>query len=497
MRGARQSPWPTQSGAPDGPVSVFGRYAVYGAIASGGMATVHVGRIFGEAGFTRTVAIKRMHPHLAGQPEFVAMFVDEARLAARIRHPNVVPTLDVAAHEGELFLVMEYVDGVPLSALHKAARESGVLAPPDVAASIMVGLLRGLDAAHEARGDDGLPLGIVHRDVSPQNVLVGTDGVARVLDFGVAKALSQVHITQNSQLKGKLAYMAPEQVRGEGFDRRADVFGAAVVFWETLCGTKLFRAANEAAVVQAVQYQPIARPSEANPAIPPALDAVIMHGLDRDPERRFATAGEMADAIEHAIPLASARVVGEWVRSLGGVGIRTRAQLVADAESRSNVGSRPAGEHITHSQVQKRAPVVEAPPVVEETKWRYIAVACMALGGAIALGFAGYILHARSKQATVAPVDEAEAKKPAASAVAASSAPVAASSAAISPTASAAPTAAASADIELPDTPSDSRGFAAAAPKAGGPIPTSRGGGTVAPKPSATGGGGDDLYSRH
>ncbi len=489
MRGARQSPWPTQAAAPDKPVSVFGRYAVYGAIASGGMATVHVGRIFGEAGFTRTVAIKRMHPHLAGQPEFVAMFVDEARLAARIRHPNVVPTLDVGAHEDELFLVMEYVDGVPLSALHKAARESGTLAPPEVAASIIVGLLRGLDAAHEARGDDGLPLGIVHRDVSPQNVLVGTDGVARVLDFGVAKALSQVHITQNSQLKGKLAYMAPEQVRGEGFDRRADVFGAAVVFWETLCGTKLFRAANEAAVVQAVQYQPIPFPSDVNGAVPPALDAAIMRGLDRDPERRFATAGEMADAIEHAIPLASARFVGEWVRSLGGVGIRTRAQLVADAESRSTV------EQITHSQVQKRAPVAEAPPA-EDTKWRYIAVACMALGGAIALGFAGYILHARSKQAASAPASEtSEAKKAELPAATASAAPTAA---AALPTVAPTSTAAVAADIELPDSPPDPHvgAGAAVAPKLGGPVSTVRGGPAVAPKASATGGG-DDLYSRH
>lgn len=488
MRGARQSPWPTQAAAPDKPVSVFGRYAVYGAIASGGMATVHVGRIFGEAGFTRTVAIKRMHPHLAGQPEFVAMFVDEARLAARIRHPNVVPTLDVGAHEDELFLVMEYVDGVPLSALHKAARESGTLAPPDVAASIIVGLLRGLDAAHEARGDDGLPLGIVHRDVSPQNVLVGTDGVARVLDFGVAKALSQVHITQNSQLKGKLAYMAPEQVRGEGFDRRADVFGAAVVFWETLCGTKLFRAANEAAVVQAVQYQPIPFPSDVNGAVPPALDAAIMRGLDRDPARRFATAGEMADAIEHAIPLASARFVGEWVRSLGGVGIRTRAQLVADAESRSTV------EQITHSQVQKRAPVAEARPAPEDTKWRYIAVACMALGGAIALGFAGYILHARSKQAASAPaLEPSEAKK---AELPATTASAAQSAAAALPTVAPTSTAAVAADIELPDSPPDPHAGAGAAPKLGGPVSTVRGGPAVAPKPSATGGG-DDLYSRH
>jgi serine/threonine protein kinase len=213
MQGAAQYAESSKLGVPgtvtpsDGPTTMFGRYAVYAPIASGGMATVHVGRLFGEAGFARTVAIKRMHPHLATVPEFVAMFIDEARIAARVRHPNVVGTLDVGAHEGELFLVMDYVEGLPLSALNKAARARGVHTPPEIVATMIVGMLRGLDAAHEACGDDGAPLGIVHRDISPQNVLVGTDGVPRVLDFGVAKALTQIHHTQDSQLKGKLPYM--------------------------------------------------------------------------------------------------------------------------------------------------------------------------------------------------------------------------------------------------------------------------------------------------
>src|SRR5262245_51026591 len=169
-------------------MSVIGRYALHGELASGGMATVHLGRLLGPVGFSRTVAIKRLHAQYAQDPEFVSMFLDEARLAARIRHPNVVPTLDVVATSGELFLVMEYVPGESLSRLARAARDRMERMPPRIVSAIMSGVLHGLHAAHEAKSERGEPLGIVHRDVSPQNVLVGTDGVARVLDFGVAKA---------------------------------------------------------------------------------------------------------------------------------------------------------------------------------------------------------------------------------------------------------------------------------------------------------------------
>src|SRR5580700_10113505 len=209
-----------------------GRYALHHEIASGGMATVHIGRLLGPVGFARTVAIKRLHAHMARNPEFVAMFLDEARLAARIRHPNVVSTLDVVATEGELFVVMEYVPGDSLARLLHAAREAGEPVPLPVAASIMVDVLHGLHAAHEASDERGQPLGLVHRDVSPHNVLVGTDGAAHVIDFGIAKAAGRAQVTREGQLKGKLAYMAPEQLKGgtggSKVDRRADVFGAAV-----------------------------------------------------------------------------------------------------------------------------------------------------------------------------------------------------------------------------------------------------------------------------
>src|SRR5688572_13695305 len=164
------------------------------------MATVHFGRLVGPVGFSRTVAIKRLHERLARDPDFVAMFLDEARLAARIRHPNVVPTFDVVAMEQELFLVMEYVQGDSLSRLMKVVRARNESVDPAFAVTIMTGVLHGLHAAHEATNERGEPLGIVHRDVSPQNVLVGVDGVPRVLDFGVAKAAGRAQTTKDGQL---------------------------------------------------------------------------------------------------------------------------------------------------------------------------------------------------------------------------------------------------------------------------------------------------------
>jgi serine/threonine-protein kinase len=194
---------------------IVGRYALYGEIASGGMATVYLGRLLGQVGFSRTVAIKCLHPQFAKDPDFMSMFLDEARLAARIQHPNAVQTLDVVATEADLFLVMEYLQGESLSRLIKASTAKGQAIPLEIVTSIICGMLHGLHAVHEARDEHGAPLGIVHRDVSPQNVLVGVDGVARVLDFGVAKAAGRIQTTREGQLKGKLSYMAPEPSRAK------------------------------------------------------------------------------------------------------------------------------------------------------------------------------------------------------------------------------------------------------------------------------------------
>ncbi|MFS8068548.1 MAG: serine/threonine-protein kinase, partial [Byssovorax sp.] len=289
---------------------VVGRYALLGELASGGMATVHYGRLLGPVGFSRTVAIKRLHPQFAKDPEFVAMFLDEARLAARIQHPNVVSTLDVVALEGELLLVLEYVHGEALSQLLRAARRAQQAPPLRIVAAVASGILHGLHAAHEAKSERGEPLGIVHRDMSPQNVLVGADGTARVLDFGVAKAAGRVASSREGQLKGKLAYMSPEQVHTGVVDRRTDVYAASIVLWEVLAGRRLFDGDNEGLLFSQVSSGTTTRPGELVPDLPPELEAIVMRGLAREPSDRYATAWDMAVALEEAIGLASPRQVG-------------------------------------------------------------------------------------------------------------------------------------------------------------------------------------------
>jgi len=333
---------------------IVGRYALFGELAAGGMATVHFGRLVGAVGFSRTVAIKRLHPQFAKDPDFVGMFLDEARLAARIQHPNVVSTLDVVPIEGEVFLVMEYVHGEALSKLIRAARKNQQLVPPRIAVAILAGALHGLHAAHEAKSERGEPLGIVHRDVSPQNILVGTDGVPRVLDFGVAKAAARVTSTRDGQMKGKVSYMAPEQMRGRGVDRRTDVFAAGVVLWEALTGRRLFDGQDPGEILAKLLEARIPRPAEVEPSIPSQLDDIVMRALSRDINQRWSSARELAIALEHTGAIALPREVGEWVESVGGDVLAERAAHVAAIESASTTdatysasGAQLAAAHIS------------------------------------------------------------------------------------------------------------------------------------------------------
>jgi serine/threonine-protein kinase len=313
----------------------IGRYALYNEIASGGMASVHLGRLIGPVGFARTVAIKRLHPHLASNEDFVTMFVDEARLAARIQHPNVVAMLDVVLLPPELFLVMEYVHGESLSRLARAARKRREAIPVRVASAVMIATLHGLHAAHEAKNERGEPMHLVHRDVSPQNVLVGVDGVARIADFGVAKASGRLQSTTDGQLKGKAAYLSPEQVAGDTLDRRTDVYAASVVLWELLAGRRLFHADNALATMRLVMEQKVEPPSQHAPSLPEGLDAVVLRGLASDPEARFSSTREMAIALEEVVAPATAREVGDWVQAVAADELDSRASRVAEIESAS------------------------------------------------------------------------------------------------------------------------------------------------------------------
>ncbi|HEX3852961.1 MAG TPA: protein kinase [Polyangiaceae bacterium] len=314
----------------------IGRYALFGEIASGGMATVYFGRLVGAVGFSRSVAIKQLHPQYAKSPEFVAQFLDEAQLTARIRHPNVVSVLDVVAREGELFVIMEFVEGEPLSRLVRFAREP---VPLSIASAILVQVLLGLHAAHEATTEEGVPLQIVHRDVSPQNMLVGIDGSSHILDFGVAKAASRVHTTENGQIKGKLTYMAPEQLRGADLDRRVDVFAAGIVLWELITGQRLFARGDPGATVTAVLSGFVKPPSTHREEVSAALDGLVLKALAPNREDRFASAREMAIALEACIPPASSLKVGAWVESVAGDSLKERAQRLREAEESTGVNA--------------------------------------------------------------------------------------------------------------------------------------------------------------
>jgi serine/threonine-protein kinase len=345
------------------------RYLLFEEIGAGGMATVHLGLQHGSAGLARTVAIKRLYPQFVRDPELTAMLLDEARLAARIRHPNVVSTIDMVSSGGELLLVMEYVHGEPLARLLRAATRDGGAPPPRVACAVLAGALHGLHAAHEATGEDGAPLGLVHRDVSPHNLLVGVDGVARVLDFGVAKAAGRAHVTRDGQIKGKLAYMPPEQLAGDPLDRRADVYAAGVVLWETLTGERLFEGrGGEALSILRLAQAGVEPPSARRPGLPPALEEITLRALSRDPADRFPTARAMALALEATGLAASTSEVGAWVSSIAGEALAQRAALIAAIERgvapRAPAGVAPAlpgSPPHTPTPATLTAPVVQVP----------------------------------------------------------------------------------------------------------------------------------------
>ena len=393
----------------DPTVRFVGRYALYGPIASGGMATVHYGRLMGPVGFARTVAIKRLHAQYASDPEFVSMFLDEARLAARVRSPHVVPTVDVVSTDGELFLIMDYVAGESLARLAKASKTAGQRIPLSIVVAIMSGVLYGLHAAHEARSEQGEPLCIVHRDVSPENILVGSDGLARLLDFGIAKAAGRIHTTREGQLKGKLAYMAPEQLGGQRVSRATDVYAASVVLWETLTGERLFQGDDEGAVVTRVLMGHVTPPSRRlaerreldaeSMCLLERIDAIVMRGLEREPPRRFETAKEMALALENCVQPATAGHVSAWVEKLAGPVLAKRAADIAGVESDS-----PSPSHAPRepSRVEEppTATIVTTPAARTRLRVRPLVLGGAALLGVAAISTMAYLRSAGTTAAT-------------------------------------------------------------------------------------------------
>jgi eukaryotic-like serine/threonine-protein kinase len=286
------------------------------------MGSVYLGRHV-QAG-SKAVAIKGLHPHLCRNAEFVTMLLDEARLVRCVEHPNVVRMIELIEDRGELFLVMEYVHGETLSGLYR--RLPGQRPPPGIAVAIMLDALLGLDAAHRAVSETGAPLGLVHRDISPQNIIVGVDGSARILDFGVAKAAGRIHQTREGVVKGKLPYMPPEMLKGAAVSQSIDTYAAGVILWELLSGQPLFAGENDALTIGRVFEHKVRAPSLEGAVIPKELDAVVLRALARSPQQRFASAREFHDALSDVYPRARPVEVAEWLK---GVAITRLTELDA------------------------------------------------------------------------------------------------------------------------------------------------------------------------
>jgi serine/threonine-protein kinase len=292
----------------------FGKFQLLKKIASGGMGQVFLARAAGERGFEKLLVIKRILPHLVEDEEFFTMFVDEANLTARLNHPNIAQIFDVGVADGSNYISMEYVQGDDVRRMEKVARAKGKHLPLGAVLRIIADAAAGLDYAHKARDAAGKPMGLVHRDVSPQNILVGFDGGVKLIDFGVAKAAGRLQQTATGILKGKYPYMSPEQAEGEAIDHRSDIFALGIVFWEQLTEKRLFKGENDTMTMRMVRDCNVPPPSKVNPALPPELDAIVLKALVKDPKKRYADCQQLRLAIEdfavsRAIPSSSAHLV--------------------------------------------------------------------------------------------------------------------------------------------------------------------------------------------
>ncbi len=295
-------------------VSTIGKYQLIANLGHGGMADVYLAIVHGPVGFNKLMVIKRLRPSLAEEPEFLSMFLDEARLAARLNHPNVVQTNEVAEVDGIYYIAMEYLDGQPLNRILHRAVKSGDL-PRDLLLRIVADSLAGLHHAHELSDYDGSPIGVVHRDASPHNIFVTYDGQTKVVDFGIAKAATRSAETRGGVLKGKIAYMAPEQARSDEVDRRADIFAMGLVMWEVVTGTRL-RRGSDLEMLDRISTGEVPRLSTVLPGCAPALERILARATHLAKEERYATANEMRQDIVAYLESTGARVGAEEVGKL-------------------------------------------------------------------------------------------------------------------------------------------------------------------------------------
>lgn len=320
---------------------------------------LYLARAAGIGGFERLFALKMIHPHLGKEPGFVRMFLEEARLAARIRHPNVVPVYEVDVEAGRHYIAMDYLSGETFGACLSSTWPKGRVFPIGLAAYVVSMAAEGLHAAHELRGNDDQLLGVVHRDVTPQNLMLGYDGSVRVMDFGVAKALDQVSHSRPGTFKGTPAYMSPEHVLGEALDRRADTFSLGVILWEATLGKRLFKSSTELKTAARVLKMEVPRPESINPSYPPALSQIVMRALCRERDSRYATARALAEDLQQFIATSGLRgSPGElegFMRDLFTDRLKERKEL-----ERKALLPRPEGLSLTRVEDSIMQPVSES-----------------------------------------------------------------------------------------------------------------------------------------
>ncbi|MBN2360267.1 MAG: serine/threonine protein kinase [Deltaproteobacteria bacterium] len=382
------------------PSSIAG-YTLERRLSTGGMGAVFLASRSGAHGFEKQFAIKILLPHLFGRGDATELFADEARLVARLSHPNICQVFDFGEDAGFCYLVMEYIDGFDLNALLRAQRALGAPLPQELAARIVADAARGLQHAHESRSRDGKPLEVVHRDVSPDNIVVTHDGCAKVLDFGIARWADRIAVTQGNAVRGKAAYMSPEQVMGKPLDRRSDLFSLATVFFELVTNRPLFKRLSIVETMRAVVEDPIPLLSAAQPDAHPSFVRIVQRALARDPAQRFSSAEQLTGELELAIAEvgrpATSEVLADHLRSV----TRPACELPVPAAAGPFGQTRGAGPAAvptltTHGPLQPKPTTAPAPTAASQvrqssSRGTQLSIAALALVSVLAAGIAAIV----------------------------------------------------------------------------------------------------------
>jgi serine/threonine protein kinase len=396
----------------------IGRYELCFELASGGMASVYLARMDGVSGFEKLVAVKRIHRHLAKEKGYLDMFLDEARIASRITHPNVCSVFDFGEADGEHYIAMEYLVGEPLSRLmSRAARDPKQRRSPLLPlrmARIIADACEGLHAAHELKDANGDLLCVVHRDVSPRNLFVTYDGAVQVVDFGIASASQRLHHTSTGQVKGTFAYMAPEQLMVGAIDRKVDIWALGVALWEMLAVKRLFKRDTTANTIHSVLYDEIKPPSQHRDQVPAELDRIVMKALERDPKDRWATAREMGRALRQFLgtqnEIMGPAELSEWMAEVFPQGEARKSQLMEIARmANTSLPAMPQANDVDATLTATEVRLVESTEVAvlpfrSRVRWALLALGAAALIAVAAFGVGGTEATVDEDAGSLAPV---------------------------------------------------------------------------------------------